>query len=85
MHFTIPGPPGAVHLPVTALMFRDQGPTVATVDASNHVKTKVITIRRDMGTSVEIGSGLSLTDRVIDNPPDAIQDGDLVRIGTTQS
>ena len=85
MHFSIPGEGGAVHVPATALMFRDQGMMVATVDASNHVKMKVVTIRRDMGTSVEVGSGLSLADRVIDNPPDAIQDGDLVKVGTTQS
>lgn len=85
MHFTLPAVKGSVHVPATALMFRDEGPTVATVDDSNHVKMKVITIRRDMGTSVEVGSGLSLADRVIDNPPDAIQDGDLVKVGTTQS
>ena len=47
MHFTLPPTKGAVHVPATALMFRDEGPMVATVDASNHVKMKVITIRRD--------------------------------------
>src|SRR6185437_11495482 len=67
VHFTIPAGKGAVHVPATALMFRDEGPTVATVDNSNHVRLKVITIQRDLGASVEIGSGLSLTDRVIDN------------------
>ena len=85
MHFTLPGTPGAVHVPATALMFRDQGMMVATVDGSNHVKMKVITIRRDMGTSVEVGAGLTLADRVIDNPPDAIRDGDPVKITTDQS
>jgi len=43
---------------------------------------KVLTIRRDMGTFVEVGSGLSLADRVIDNPPDAIREGDSVKIAT---
>lgn len=85
VHFTLPAGKGAVHVPATALMFRDEGPMVATVDAGNHVKMKVITIRRDLGTAVEVGSGLSLTDRVIDNPPDAIRDGDPVRVGATQS
>ncbi|HEY4274650.1 MAG TPA: efflux RND transporter periplasmic adaptor subunit [Rhizomicrobium sp.] len=85
VHFSLPPGKGTVHVPATALMFRDQGPVVATVDDTNHVKIKVLTIRRDLGASVEAGSGLSLTDRVIDNPPDAIRDGDLVRIGETQS
>ena len=85
MHFSIPGDAGAVHVPATALMFRDRGMMVATVDASNHVKMKVVTIRRDMGQSVEVGSGLSLADRVIDNPPDAIRDGDPVKVATDQS
>jgi len=80
MHFSIPGPPGAVHVPATALMFRDQGMMVATVDPANHVRLKVVTIRRDLGTNVEVGSGLSQDDRVVDNPPDAIREGDLVKI-----
>lgn len=85
VHFTLPPGKGAVHVPATALMFRDQGPVVATVDSGNRVRIKVISIRRDLGTAVEVGSGLSLTDRVIDNPPDAIRDGDPVRIGQTES
>jgi multidrug efflux pump subunit AcrA (membrane-fusion protein) len=85
VHFTLPAGKGAVHVPATALMFRDQGPIVATVDGSNHVRIKVITIGRDLGSAVEVGAGLSLDDRVIDNPPDAIRDGDLVRVGATQS
>ena len=85
VHFTLPPTRGAVHVPATALMFRDEGPMVATVDKNNHVKMKVITIRRDMGQSVEVGSGVTEADRVIDNPPDAIRDGDPVKIATDQS
>jgi multidrug efflux pump subunit AcrA (membrane-fusion protein) len=82
MHFSIPGTPGAVHVPATALMFRDQGMIVATVDGESRVRLKVVTIRRDLGTNVEVGSGLSTSDRVIDNPPDAIREGDLVKVKT---
>ena len=84
MHFSIPGSTEAVHVPATALMFRDQGMMVATVDASNHVRLKVVTVRRDLGANVEVGSGVSQADRVIDNPPDAIREGDLVRIKTSE-
>ena len=77
-----PLPPGAngIRLPATALMFRDEGMQVATVDATNHVKLKTITISRDMGAAVDVGSGLSPQDRIIDNPADALRDGDEVRI-----
>jgi len=50
------------------------------VDATNHVKLKTITISRDMGAAVDVGSGLSPQDRIIDNPADALRDGDEVRI-----
>ena len=85
MRFAIPGTQGAVHVPATALMFRDQGMMVATVDSANRVRLKVVTIRRDMGASVEVGSGVSLADRVIDNPPDAIREGDLVKVQAQDS
>jgi len=77
-----PLPPGAngIRLPATALMFRDEGMQVATVDPTNHVKLKTITISRDMGAAVDVGSGLSPQDRIIDNPADALRDGDEVRI-----
>ena len=35
---------------------------------------------RDLGNRVEIQSGLSLTDRLIDNPPESIEAGAVVRI-----
>ena len=61
-------------------MFRDAGMQVATVDADNHVKLKTVTIARDLGAAVDVGGGVSPNDRIIDNPADALQDGDEVRI-----
>lgn len=80
MHFVVPSAKGSVHVPATALMFRDEGPVVATVGPGDRVRLKVITIRRDLGSAVEVGAGLSLSDRVIDNPPDALHEGDLVHV-----
>jgi hypothetical protein len=53
---------------------------VATVDATDHVRLKTIVIARDLGPSVEISSGLSANDRVVQSPPDGLGDGSLVRI-----
>jgi hypothetical protein len=33
-----------------------------------------------MGATVMVASGLTLKDRVIDNPPDSLQAGDVVRV-----
>jgi hypothetical protein len=40
-----------------------------------------VTIATDLGTDVVIGSGLDPQDRVIDNPPDSLANGDKVRTG----
>lgn len=69
-----------VRVPAEALIFDDKGLRVATLDANDQVKFKAVTIRRDYGKSVELGSGLEPGDRVISNPPDGLVDGDPVRI-----
>jgi RND family efflux transporter MFP subunit len=70
----------ALSLPAGALIFDQNGLRVATVDADNKVVLKTITISRDLGQVVEVGSGLAPTDRVIDSPPDGLANGDPVRV-----
>jgi multidrug efflux pump subunit AcrA (membrane-fusion protein) len=69
-----------LHIPASALIFNQNGLRVATVGDGDKVKFKTVTIARDLGRDIEIGSGLSATDRVIAAPPDGIADGDEVRI-----
>jgi multidrug efflux pump subunit AcrA (membrane-fusion protein) len=78
--FPLPAGAHGVRVPATALIFRDEGMQVATVDAANRVKLKTVKISRDLGASVDISTGISETDRIIDNPADALQDGDPVRV-----
>lgn len=80
VRFPLPAGANGIRLPATALIFRDEGMQVATVDASNHVRLKNINILRDMGASVDVSGGVSPSDRIIDNPADALQEGDEVRI-----
>jgi RND family efflux transporter MFP subunit len=80
VHINLPQDNQAVTIPPSALMFRDTGMVVATLGAGNHVAIKQVTIGRDMGTAVEIASGLTHQDKVIDNPPDSLEQGDQVRI-----
>jgi hypothetical protein len=39
-----------------------------------------VKITRDLGASVDISAGISRNDRIIDNPADALQDGDEVKV-----
>jgi RND family efflux transporter MFP subunit len=78
--FPLPAGAHGIRVPSTALIFRDEGMQVATVDATNHVKLKTVKIARDMGAAVDIVTGISRSDRIIDNPADALQDGDEVRV-----
>ena len=70
-------------IPSGALIFDQKGLRVATVDANSKVMLKPITIARDLGQIVEIGSGLTAQDRVIDSPPDGLSNGDAVRVVDT--
>jgi len=69
-----------LHIPSSALIFNKDGLRVATVGPDDKVQFKTVTIARDLGRDIEIGSGLAAEDRVITAPPDGIADGDQVRV-----
>src|SRR6516164_861942 len=77
-----------LHIPSSALIFNQNGTRVAVVGPDDKVQFKTVTIARDLGREIEIGSGLAADDRVIVTPPDGIADGDQVHIagrpGTTK-
>ncbi|WP_175734340.1 efflux RND transporter periplasmic adaptor subunit [Burkholderia ambifaria] len=79
-HLLVPSAAPAFELPVSALLYRPNGVTVATVDANGRTALKTVQIGRDFGTHVEIVVGLGATDRVIDNPGDSIASGETVKI-----
>jgi RND family efflux transporter MFP subunit len=76
----VPRDAAALSVPPSALIFGQTGLRVATVDANNKIVLKDVTIARDFGKFVELGSGLSADDRVIESPPDGAVDGDPVRV-----
>jgi RND family efflux transporter MFP subunit len=67
-------------IPASALIFNQKGLRVATVGPDDKIQFKVVTISRDLGRTIELGSGLSPDDRVVVTPPDGIADGDPVHI-----
>lgn len=76
----LPSSMQSLAVPSGALIFDQKGLRVATVDANSKVVLKPITIARDLGQIVEIGSGLTAQDRVIESPPDGLANGDAVRV-----
>jgi len=80
VHLELVGSAGVFRLPAGALIFDAHGLRVATVDARNRVALKTVTIARDLGGEVEIGSGLAASDRVIASPADGLAEGDEVRV-----
>lgn len=80
VRFDLPRDVHAVQVPASALVFRKEGLTVATVTYDDRVAYRSIKISRDLGNIVEVASGLSTTDRIIDNPPDSLEDGDRVSV-----
>lgn len=78
--FNVAGQAGTVQIPSSALVFRAQGARVALVGPGDRIRLQPITIGRDLGPSVEILGGLKPGDRVVDNPPDSVHDGELVRV-----
>ena len=81
VHFHIPSASDTLSIPSTALIFGAHGMRAAAVGADNRVVLKPVTLGRNFGNRVEIQSGLALSDRLIDNPLESTQTGDVVRIG----
>jgi RND family efflux transporter MFP subunit len=88
-HILVPGmylnvsfalqPRGVVQIPASALTFREGGAEVARVDKSDRVSFRHVTIARDDGNTVELGSGVSLGDRLALNVSSQVVEGDRVQ------
>jgi RND family efflux transporter MFP subunit len=85
VRFPLPANTEALRVPASALIFDNKGLRVATVGSDDKIAFKTVSILHDYGKSVEIGSGLSAGDRVINSPPDGINDGDAVKIAVNDA
>jgi membrane fusion protein, multidrug efflux system len=87
----LPGSFGQVHfatgtsvpritIPVNAMLFRAQGPQVAVVDSNGKVHLHPITIGRDFGATLEILGGIEVSDQIVINPSDSLEEGQQVHV-----
>jgi RND family efflux transporter MFP subunit len=83
--FELPGNPNVIRVPTSALIFREHGTEIATVGSGDKVEIKPVTLGRNLGTEVEIVKGPTLSDRVVNSPPDSLAAGDTVRVTGEQS
>jgi RND family efflux transporter MFP subunit len=80
LNFSLPARAGALRVPASALIFDNKGLRLATVDHNDTIRFKSVAILQDLGSAVDIGSGLADSDRVVDTPPDGLVDGDHVQV-----
>jgi RND family efflux transporter MFP subunit len=83
VHLKTPAPAQTYIVPASALIFRRQGMQVATVtqDSNGSVAHLVsVGIGEDDGATVQIVSGLNPSDKIVQDPPDSLIDGEKVTI-----
>jgi len=83
--FPVAGASGAVALPASALIVGEKGTQVALAGSDGKAHLRTIRIAQDHGNTVEVSAGVSAADRVIDNPPDSLADGDRVQVQNAQA
>jgi RND family efflux transporter MFP subunit len=87
----LPGSYGQVHLrlaegvptflvPVSAILFRGESLEIATVGVGGHARLSAIVPGRDFGNEIEVLGGLPPGRQLVNNPPDSLVDGQLVRV-----
>jgi RND family efflux transporter MFP subunit len=80
VHFKVHVAHQTLIVPVSTLMFRQEGLRVVTVINGDQAKLVPITIGQDDGRVVQVIEGLQPGDAVVQNPPDSIVDGEKVRV-----
>jgi membrane fusion protein, multidrug efflux system len=80
VHFAVGSNVNRVTVPVNAMLFRSEGPRLAVVGPDNKVQLRAIVIGRDYGTTLEILDGVSTEDRIVINPSDSLEEGQVVNL-----
>ncbi len=84
VHLALPRQIQSVIIPAATLLFRAQGLQVGVV-RNNVAQLVPITIGTDFGNTVQVTSGLSTSDEVIESPSDSLVSGTPVRIASATS
>jgi membrane fusion protein (multidrug efflux system) len=77
--------PHLVSVPASALIFRAHGAQVAVLGPDGRAHLRDVHVGMDLGQTLLIDQGVERSDRVIENPPDSLMNGDLVRVDTSDN
>jgi RND family efflux transporter MFP subunit len=80
VHFAIGTNVQKLTVPVNAMLFRAAGAQVAVVGPDHKVELRPLNIGRDYGTSLEVLGGLAVSDQIIVNPADSLEQGQQVNV-----
>lgn len=82
VHLKLPMKHPALIIPVSTLLFRSEGLRVVTVDDQNRAHLQKIDPGRDWGTQIEVLTGLTAGQRIVNSPPDSIAEGEKVNVSS---
>ncbi|MDI3463963.1 MAG: putative Co/Zn/Cd efflux system membrane fusion protein [Nitrospira sp.] len=85
VQITAPVDRQAFTMPYTALVFQEESAQVAVLTEDDRVHYKRITIGQLKARTIDVAEGLSANDRIINNPSNALLEGDKVRVVTPAS
>jgi len=77
--FQVPSDPKVLTMPEQALIFRAAGTQVALVGANNRVHLRNVTLGQNLGQMVQVTSGLAPGDKLVNNPPAGLLEGQSVQ------
>jgi membrane fusion protein, multidrug efflux system len=78
--FALQSPAPALLIPDNAIFIDSKGVRVFVVDPNGKIEVEPVTLGRDFGTKSEILSGISTTDKVVQNPTDDLHEGMVVSV-----
>jgi membrane fusion protein, multidrug efflux system len=79
VEFQVPSDPKVLTMPEEALIFRAAGTQVAIVDAQHRVHLRNVTLGQNLGQIVQVTSGLAMGDKLVNNPPAGLLEGQTVQ------
>lgn len=80
VRLTAPADGHILTLPTSALVFEENGLQVATVTADRRIHYQPVVSGKVLGEQVQITDGVTTADRIVDNPPAALMEGEEVQL-----
>jgi len=80
--FDLAGDAHVLRVPASALIFRNNGAQLATLGSGDRIVMKDVTIGKNLGTEIEIESGITQADRIVTSPLDTIENGEQVAVAS---